>query len=311
MKMAVGVKFKEERKEALERVKEKALLKELEEKDPRLLSIDEEKILARAIKRKSKDSLRARNCFVLCNQGLVVDIAKRYFALLSDKSKTVIGFDDLIQQGNLGLFVAIRKFDPEKGKFGTYAFWWVRQAILREIIYRNWLIRVPSKVADTYHFRFKRIDDPPEGIGNLTPEELAEVFGIDKELIQKTLQASQIYRVGSLNIQVGEDKEDELGSFLANPRSPDPLEETVAAEKGKLLRELLSYLPVLDREILLMRYGIGCPQKELRETAVALYKKGLRNKVLCRERVRQLEVVAIKRLIKKARVKRLISSLDG
>lgn len=297
--MAVGAKIKEERREALERIEEENLINELEEGEPRRLSIKEEKILSRAIKRGNRGSLRARNCFVVCNRGLVVNMAKRYFALLSEKNMEM---DDLIQEGNIGLMNALKKFDPEIGKFGTYAVWWVRQAILITILHKNWPIHVPPRISEAYHFQIsKAIGEICEKTANPTTEELAELTGLDEEIVQKTLKASLFRGVRSLNSRVGEDEE--LGSFIKNPNSPDPFLESAIEEKRRLLRKLLSTLSAQDRNVVSLRYGIGIngPAKSLNETALMLYQKGFRSKVVTRERVRQIEEKAIKRLKQKAR----------
>jgi RNA polymerase primary sigma factor len=244
----------------------------------RLLTAAEEVVLAKRIER---GDMAAKREMIECNLRLVISIAKRYRG-------HGVSFLDLIQEGMIGLNRAAEKFDWRRGyKFSTYATWWIRQAVQRALANHAKTIRLPVHIRERQLLLSRKAGElEVELRREPTPAELAEATGLPEEQVVAALGAAQA--AVSLNQTVGEDDSDEFGDLLADPASADPFEETADALRRQGVRRALDSLPERERRILELRYGFaGTPWTV---EAVA------RELTLTRERVRQLEEEALRRL---------------
>jgi RNA polymerase primary sigma factor len=244
----------------------------------RLLTAAEEVVLAKRIERGDR---AAKQQMIESNLRLVISIAKRYRGL-------GVPFLDLIQEGMIGLNRAVEKFDWRRGyKFSTYATWWIRQAVQRALANQAKTIRLPMHIRERQMLLTRTAAELEVERGREpTALELAEATGLPVEQVSAALEAART--AVSLNQTVGEDEGDELGDLLADPSSPDPLEEAESAFRRQSVRSALALLPVRERRILELRYGFGGSAWTLQEVADEL--------ALTRERVRELEAEALQRL---------------
>lgn len=253
-----------------------------------LLSAQDEVTLAR---RRDQGDPQAVQELILANLRLVVSIAKRY-------QGHGLPLADLIQEGNIGLFRAVEKFDQKRGfKFATYATWWIRQAVNRAIADQSRTIRLPVHVSDTLGKIRRlqqgfRVDNQRE----MTHEELARALNMEPERLSEFLSRLQDPR--SLEEPVGEDGDNVLGDLIADPSSEIPFADLVVIdERGNNLRAAVASLPGRIREVLELRFGLTG------ENPQTLEKVGERFGVT-RERIRQIETLGLRRLRHPSRSRR-------
>lgn len=254
---------------------------------PRLSFEQEKELSARAL----NGDLDAINELVSCNLLLVVPIAKRYYGC-------GLPLLDLIQEGNLGLITAAKKYDGTKGwRFSTYATYWIRQSISRALGDQSRTIRIPAnmvellgkvrKATNELTIKFKR---------QPTDEEIAKYLDEDLDKIQTVLDVSQA--VSSLDLSVDEDGETSVGDLVADDRVESGYANLVKEANKQIVDDVLSTLPAREAEILRMRFGIN------QEKAMTLEEVG-GHYGITKERIRQIENKAIRKLRHPARARML------
>ena len=238
-----------------------------------------------------QDGIMAREHIIKANTRLVVSIAKRYMG-------RGVPFLDLIQEGNLGLMKAVEKFDVHKGfRFSTYATWWIRQTVTRAIADQARTIRIPVHMSDRIRKTYKTTHDLEQRLGRVpTVEELAMEMGLDLLKVQWTLQVSWLPL--SLESPVGEDGESELGMFIEDELTPTPLHSVYESMLKTKIDEVLGTLTPREARILRLRFGL--------DTGISYTLEEVGKKFgLTRERIRQIEGKALRRLRHPRRARQL------
>ena len=228
------------------------------------------------------DGLAAREHLIKANTRLVVSIAKKYIG-------RGVPFLDLIQEGNLGLMKAVEKFDFRRGfRFSTYATWWIRQTITRAIADQGRTIRVPVHMSDRIRRLYKAARQLEQTNGRKpTPEEIADVLDLEPRKVQWMLRVS--WQPLSLEHPVGEEEDSELGSFIEDDTTPTPTESVQDHLLREKVEELLSTLTPREARILRLRFGLQNGRSYTLEEVGQKFG-------LTRERIRQIEGKALRRL---------------
>lgn len=253
-----------------------------------LLTADEEVELALRMERGDKT---AKSRLIEANLRLVVSIAKRYVG-------RGMQFLDLIQEGNMGLIKAVEKFDYRKGfKLSTYATWWIRQAITRAIADQARTIRIPVHMVETINKLIRTSRHLIQELGREpTPEEVAEEMGITPDKVREILKIVQ--EPVSLETPIGEEEDSHLGDFIEDEEAPAPVEAASFLLLKEQIEEVLSTLNEREQKVLRLRFGLDDGK------ARTLEEVG-REFGVTRERIRQIEAKALRKLRHPQRSKRL------
>jgi len=248
----------------------------------RLLTSEEEVALALRVQRGGKQAKEAKDRLVEANMRLVINIAKNYH-------NPLVPFEDLVQEGAIGLMTAAERYDPSKGyRFSTYATHWIRQAISRAIDNKAKAIRIPAHVSETLRklertraLLFREHGEEPSA------EQLAQKMGLSIRKVSALLLAGQ--EPVSLDMLVGDEENTTLASLINDRTAANPQDAVLCAEMQKELDDLLAVLTPREREIMRKRLGFD------EESAQVLQEIGEKLHI-SRERVRQIEVQALKKL---------------
>ena len=260
------------------------------------LSVGEFKKLVNRIQKGERESRIAKKEMVEANLRLVISIAKKY-------TNRGLQFLDLIQEGNIGLMKAVDKFEYRRGyKFSTYATWWIRQAITRSIADQARTIRIPVHMIETINKIVRTQRQIMSEFGREpTPEELAKKLAMPLEKVRKVLKIAK--EPVSLETPVGDEEDSSLGDFIEDKNALQPLDTAIQSNLSESTTKILASLTPREERVLRMRFGIGM------NTDHTLEEVGLQFSVT-RERIRQIEAKALRKLKHPSRSKQLKSFLE-